>query len=217
MVSSAELAGHVEAVDEVRRLAAGAERERHVAGPGQQSELVGEDLGEVAVVGDGGEQRGVGCVSASAGSGRRFSTIGWQNSTATCCASVAPPPLPMTYRRPPRSNAAAIARASASMRSASARKNCSLTSALSRALRRMASFIGAATGSLTMPAVRRKYAAQAPSADTMVAPSGCAGVHRLPNAGQSCGFLRPRRIWPLMHSAGSWVSSAPTSKRRSAS
>src|SRR6266850_149584 len=35
-----------------------------------------------------------------------------------------------------------MARTSASMRSASARKNCSLTSALSRALRRIASFTG---------------------------------------------------------------------------
>ena len=28
-------------------------------------------------------------------------------------------------------------------------------------------------------------------AETMVAPSGCSGVHCLPNAGQSCGFFTP--------------------------
>src|SRR6185295_10261433 len=40
-----------------------------------------------------------------------------------------------------------MARASASMRSASARKNCSLTSALSRALRRIASFTASSLSS----------------------------------------------------------------------
>ena len=36
-------------------------------------------------------------------------------------------------------------------------------------------------------------------ADTIVAPSGFCGVHSLPKAGQSCGFLSPRRTCPLMH------------------
>ncbi len=33
----------------------------------------------------------------------------------------------------------------------------------------------------------------------MVAPSGVRGVHVVPKAGQSCGFLRPRSTCPLMH------------------
>ena len=29
------------------------------------------------------------------------------------------------------------------------------------------------------------------------------GVHRVPNAGHSCGFISPCMIWPLQHSVGS--------------
>src|SRR5262249_9781894 len=62
-----------------------------------------------------------------------------------------------------------------------------------------------------------KYAAHAPSEETMVAPSGCSGVHSLPNAGHSCGFLTPFRTRPLIQSADSCVSISSTSKMRSAS
>ena len=40
----------------------------------------------------------------------------------------------------------------------------------------------------------------------MVAPSGLLGVQSVPKAGQSCGFLIPRKIWPLMQISGSLVS-----------
>src|SRR5438477_8009673 len=55
-----ELARDLEAVHEIRRLAAGAERQRHVITAAEQTKLVAEDLGEVAVVRDRREQRGVG-------------------------------------------------------------------------------------------------------------------------------------------------------------
>jgi hypothetical protein len=35
----------------------------------------------------------------------------------------------------------------------------------------------------------------------MGAPSGFSGVHRVPKAGQWCGFFTPRMISPLMHPA----------------
>ena len=41
-----------------------------------------------------------------------------------------------------------------------------------------------------------KYAAHAPSVETIGAPSGRSGVHSVPNAGQSCGFARPRSTSP---------------------
>src|SRR5438105_3337035 len=55
-----ELARDLETVHEVRRLAARAERQRHVITAAEQTKLVAEDLGEVAVVRDRREQRGVG-------------------------------------------------------------------------------------------------------------------------------------------------------------
>src|SRR6185295_11579577 len=54
------------------------------------------------------------------------------------------------------------------------------------------------------------YAEHAPSADTIVAPSGVSGVHRVANAVQSVGLASPRRIRPLMHSAGSGETTALT-------
>jgi hypothetical protein len=56
----AQLPGDLEAVHEVRRLPARAEGEGHVARTGQRAELVAEDPGEVTVVGDRREERGVG-------------------------------------------------------------------------------------------------------------------------------------------------------------
>ncbi len=49
--------------------------------------------------------------STVAGSARRFSTMGCWNSTATCAASQAEPPLPITKRRPPAAKRAASASA----------------------------------------------------------------------------------------------------------
>ena len=43
----------------------------------------------------------------------------------------------------------------------------------------------------------------------MVAPSGFWGVQSVPKAVQSCGFLIPRKIWPLMQISGSSVSISP--------
>src|SRR5690606_2485729 len=61
-----------------------------------------------------------------------------------------------------------------------------------------------ATGSVRGTGARPywKYAAQAPSFETIVAPSGVRGVQVTPNAGHSQGFFTPRRIAPLMHAAG---------------
>ena len=59
--------------------------------------------------------------------------------------------------------------------------------------------------------------AHAPSAETMVAPRGCCGVHSPPKAGQSVGFFAPRRIRPLMQIGDSAVCTSSTSNRRSAS
>jgi hypothetical protein len=95
-----EVAGRLERLHEIRRVAARAEASA-MSPAAQDPELVGEHLGEVAVVGDRRDQRRGPRASASAGSGSRFSMIGWKNSTATCCASVALPPLPMQYSRPP--------------------------------------------------------------------------------------------------------------------
>src|SRR5436853_5942922 len=47
-----ELARDLHAVHQVRRLPAGSERQRHVAGAAEQAELVAEDLREIAVVRD---------------------------------------------------------------------------------------------------------------------------------------------------------------------
>ena len=63
-----------------------------------------------------------------------------------------------------------------------------------------------------------QYAAHAPSLETIVAPSGCSGVQRVPNAWHSCGFISPCSTSPLMHSAGSGRGpTALRSNRRSAS
>src|SRR6185312_3802413 len=62
-----------------------------------------------------------------------------------------------------------------------------------------------------------KYAAHAPSLDTIVAPSGVSGVQSLPNAGHSHGFFTPRSTSPLIQRAGSRVAIAPTSNTCSAS
>ena len=51
-----------------------------------------------------------------------------------------------------------------------------------------------------MPAVRVSRRRRPLRTETIVAPSGVCGVHSLPNAGQSCGFFRPLRTCPLMHS-----------------
>lgn len=42
----------------------------------------------------------------------------------------------------------------------------------------------------------KKYAAQAPSLETIGAPQGCSGVHCVPNAGQAVGFIRPDKTSP---------------------
>src|SRR5499427_1680445 len=55
-----ELAGRLDRADQVRRVAARAEQEGHVAVPRQHAELVGEDGGKVAVVRDRGDQGLVG-------------------------------------------------------------------------------------------------------------------------------------------------------------
>ena len=47
----------------------------------------------------------------------------------------------------------------------------------------------------------------------MVAPSGCSGVQRRPNSGQSGGRRRPWSTRPLRHSAGSLTSSPPRRRR----
>ena len=54
--------------------------------------------------------------------------------------------------------------------------------------------------------IDNEYAAQAPSAETIVAPSGVWGVHCVPNAGHSCGFFIPFRTSPLRHTDDSSVS-----------
>ena len=45
----------------------------------------------------------------------------------------------------------------------------------------------------------------------MVAPSGCSGVQRVPNSGQSVGCSRPCRTRPARHSSGSSTDRWPTS------
>ena len=61
------------------------------------------------------------------------------------------------------------------------------------------------------------YAAQAPSEDTIVAPSGLRGVHSLPNAAHSCGLIRPWSTSPERHNGDSLVWMSVTAKRYSAS
>ena len=51
----------------------------------------------------------------------------------------------------------------------------------------------------------------------MGAPSGCSGVHAVPKAGHSWGFLRPRSTSPAMQSGDSSACTEATSNRRSAS
>src|SRR5438128_4513909 len=97
--------------------------------------------------------------SAMAGSGDRFSKMGCMNSTETCCASQALPPLPKTNSLPSRANASFIAEAQASMRAAFSLKNASLRWQLSRALRKMAAcsaFIGAPSSTARRRSTRRR-------------------------------------------------------------
>src|SRR5215470_6590732 len=55
-----ELSCHLERMHEVRRLTARTQRQRHIAAPGMSPQLIAEDLREVTVVRDGGEEGIVG-------------------------------------------------------------------------------------------------------------------------------------------------------------
>ena len=69
--------------------------------------------------------------------------------------------------------------------------------------KRTSGSLGCAIKSLQAWRLYWYQAAQAPSAETIGAPSGFIGVQRLPNAGQSIGFFRPCSTSALMHSVGS--------------
>ena len=64
---------------------------------------------------------------------------------------------------------------------------------------------GAGTGKTTrlVKAVLQALFIRQLPLETIVAPNGCSGVQRVPNAGHSCGFFKPCKIKPAIHSAGS--------------
>ena len=127
---------------QVLGVAAGRDRQQHVAGAAQGEQLADEDVVVADVVADRGDHGDVGG-EAERGDRRARARTGASSSATMSAADVALPPLPQASTRPPAATALAMARAQAA--TSSARSSSRLAAqrvALRRLLQRRAGQLG---------------------------------------------------------------------------